>query len=68
MLKEHSKRSPGHFSDYFAQADGALMAMTLEFPYASPGKNMSPAACRRYGELLLAAWNRCSFDGERTRR
>ena len=31
------------------------MAMTLEFPYASPGKEMDPASCVSYGETLLKA-------------
>mgnify|MGYP002631803297 FL=1 len=58
MLK--SERTPGHFSDYFSRGKNAIMATTLEFPYASPGKNMSPAACVRYGGLLLNVWN--EFD------
>lgn len=52
-----SKRTPGHFSDYFSRAENAIMATTLEFPYASPGKNMTPDAIVGYGRQLLAAWN-----------
>jgi len=60
MLK--SKRTPGHFSDYFSRGDNAIMATTLEFPYASPGKNMTPAACVGYGEMLLRAWNQAEYE------
>lgn len=60
MLK--SKRTPGHFSDFFSRGEKSLMAMTLEFPYASPGKDMTPAACVSYGGLLLRAWNQAKFD------
>lgn len=56
-----SKRTPGHFSDHFSQAESAIMATTLEFPYASPGKKMTPAACCDYGGLLLRAWNGTRF-------
>ena len=59
MLK--SNRTAGHFSDHFSRKDQAIMAMTLEFPYASPRKTMTPAACVTYGSLLLNAWNRAAF-------
>lgn len=60
MLK--SKRTPGHFSDYFSCGDNAIMATTLEFPYASPGKDMTPAACVGYGQILLRAWNQAVYE------
>jgi hypothetical protein len=60
MLK--SERTPGHFSDHFSRRENAIMAMTLEFPYASPGKDMTPAACVGYGRLLLRSWNEASFE------
>lgn len=59
MLK--SKRTPGHFSDYFSRSENTVMATTLEFPYASPGKNMSPTAVVSYGHRLLDAWNKAEF-------
>lgn len=55
MLK--SQRTPGHFSDYFSRTKNAIMATTLEFPYASPGKDMTPKAVVKYGRTLLDAWN-----------
>ena len=58
-----SERGPGHFSDHFARKDGAIMAMTLEFPYAPERKAMDPASCVRYGEALLRAWNQAEFEG-----
>ena len=57
-----SKRGPGHFSDHFARQQDAIMAMTIEFPYAPKGKTMDPASCVRYGEALLRAWNRAEFE------
>ena len=56
-----SERTPGHFSDFFSRGDNTIMATTLEFPYASPGKNMSPSAIVGYGRQLLAAWNEATF-------
>lgn len=58
MLK--SQRTPGHFSDYFSRGETAIMATTLEFPYASPGKDMTPDAIVGYGRQLLTAWNEAS--------
>ena len=60
MLK--NERTPGHFSDHFSRRDHAIMATTLEFPYASPGKTMTPSACVGYGSLLLRAWNQVEFE------
>jgi hypothetical protein len=60
MLK--NERSPGHFSDHFSRRDKAIMATTLEFPYASPGKTMTPSACVGYGSLLLRAWNQIEYE------
>lgn len=56
-----SKRTPGHFSDYFSRGQNAIMATTLEFPYASPGKDMTSAACVGYGQTLLQAWNMAEY-------
>lgn len=58
-----NERTPGHFSDYFSRGESTIMATTLEFPYASPGKNMAPAAIVGYGRQLLAAWNEAKFAG-----
>ena len=59
MLK--SDRQPGLFADHFSRRDDASMSVTLEFPYASPGKEMDPASCVSYGAALLRAWNQAEF-------
>jgi len=48
-------------SGYFARRKGAIMAVTLEIPFAPPGKNMAPDTVRKYGELMLAAWVKTEF-------
>lgn len=57
-----SGRTPGLFSDHFAHRDSTMMAMTLEFPYAPPDKQMDPASCVEYGAALLRAWNEAGFE------
>lgn len=61
LVMLQSKRTPGHFSDFFSRGEKSIMATTLEFPYASPSKNMTPADCVDYGRLLLRAWNKATF-------
>ncbi len=48
-------------SYYFGFRDDAMMAATLEIPFAPPGKIMTPARCREYGKVVLEAWTRASF-------
>lgn len=43
-------------SNYFGFKKGAIMAATLEIPFAPPGKATDPASCRKYGQTILAAW------------
>ncbi|HEV7280053.1 MAG TPA: M14 family zinc carboxypeptidase [Pirellulaceae bacterium] len=50
-----------HNSGHFARRPGALMAATLEIPYAPAKAIMHPEAVRSYGEAILRAWNETSF-------
>ena len=49
-------------SYYFAFQKGVLMAATLEFPFAPPGKATDPASCRRYGQIILQAFAASRFS------
>ena len=48
-------------SNYFGFKTGAIMAATLEIPFAPPGKATDPASCRKYGQTILAAWVNTHF-------
>jgi hypothetical protein len=48
-------------SHYFAFKPGIIMAATLEFPFAPPGKITDAASCRKYGEVVLGAWVNTHF-------
>ncbi|MBC8356735.1 MAG: hypothetical protein H8E66_32570 [Planctomycetes bacterium] len=59
-LRDEVDPSPKN-SSYFGFKDGAIMAVTLEIPFAPPGKATDPASCRRYGEVILQAWVNTHF-------
>ena len=46
---------------YFGSKKNAIMAATLEIPFAPPGKATDPASCRRYGKVILDAWVNTHF-------
>ncbi|GIW96450.1 MAG: hypothetical protein KatS3mg110_4491 [Pirellulaceae bacterium] len=48
-------------SHYFGFKPGTIMAATLEFPFAPPGKATDPDSCRLYGRLILQAWVATEF-------
>lgn len=48
-------------SHYFGFKDGTIMAATLEFPFAPPGKETDAASCRKYGRVILQAWVNTHF-------
>lgn len=48
-------------SHYFGFKPGTLMAATLEFPFAPPGKATDPDSCRHYGRIILQAWAATEF-------
>ena len=48
-------------SHYFGFKNGIIMAATLEFPFAPPGKITDTASCRKYGEVILGAWVNTHF-------
>jgi hypothetical protein len=50
-------------SHYFGFKAGAIMAATLEIPFAPPGKLTDPASCRGYGRVILGAWTNTHFQG-----
>lgn len=54
-LKKESKPAPMN-SRYFGFKKNAIMAATLEFPFAPPGKATDPKSCREYGKAVLQAW------------
>ncbi|MEQ8789539.1 MAG: M14 family zinc carboxypeptidase [Pirellulaceae bacterium] len=65
-LRDEDKPSPKN-SRYFGFQEGAVMAATLEFPFAPPGKTTDPESCRRYGEVILQAWVETHFVAAPTR-
>ena len=65
-LTPESKAKPMN-SHYFGFKPGILMAATLEFPFAPPGKNTDPASCRKYGEVVLGAWVNTHFIPSETK-
>jgi hypothetical protein len=48
-------------SNYFGFKKGAIMAATLEIPFAPPGKATDPTSCRKYGKTILEAWANTHF-------
>lgn len=54
-LKNESKPAPMN-SRYFGFKKNAIMAATLEFPFAPPAKATDPRSCREYGKAVLQAW------------
>ncbi|MEO8494226.1 MAG: M14 family zinc carboxypeptidase [Planctomycetota bacterium] len=48
-------------SHYFGFKADAIMAATLEIPFAPPGKATDPASCRQYGQVILQAWVNTHF-------
>ena len=59
-LRDETESSPKN-SRYFGFKEGAIMAATLEFPFAPPGKTTDAESCRRYGEVILRAWVETHF-------
>ena len=59
-LKEETHSSPEN-SRYFGFKEGAVMAATIEIPFAPPGKATDPASCRKYGRVMLEAWADTEF-------
>lgn len=59
-LRDESDPSPKN-SRYFGFKDGAIMAATLEIPFAPPGRATDPTSCRNYGKVMLQAWNNTHF-------
>lgn len=59
-LRKAKKQVPMN-SHYFGFKENAVLAATLEFPFAPPGKATDLASCRRYGHAILAAWANAHF-------
>ena len=59
-LRPANKPTPMN-SHYFGFKEGIIMATTLEFPFAPPGKATDPASCRKYGQVILQAWVNTHF-------
>lgn len=53
-------------SHFFAFQEETVMAATLEFPFAPPGKATDPESCRKYGQVMLEAWVNSHFVSEST--
>jgi hypothetical protein len=48
-------------SHYFGFKKGSIVAATLEIPFAPPGKATDAKSCRKYGQVILAAWANTHF-------
>ncbi len=59
-LRDETNAAPMN-SRYFGCKPGTIMAATLEFPFAPPGKDTTPASCRNYGRIMLEAWINTHF-------
>ena len=67
-LKDRTPMPSGsNCNRYFSFRKGAIMASTIEVPYAPPGKIMDAEQCRKIGEAMLNAWSKAKFlgDGEK---
>ncbi|MEQ8785962.1 MAG: M14 family zinc carboxypeptidase [Pirellulaceae bacterium] len=62
-LKPAEKPVPMN-SHYFGFKEGAVLAATLEFPFAPPGKSTAPDSCREYGRVVLRAWVNAHFAAD----
>ncbi len=60
-LRDEEKSSPKN-SRYFGFKPGAVMAATVEIPFAPRGKAMDPDSCRKYGQIMLHAWVNTHFQ------
>ncbi len=59
-LKNASEPAPMN-SHYFGFKKDAIMAATIEIPFAPKGKNTEPDSCRAYGKAFLHAWVKTRF-------
>lgn len=59
-LRDQANPSPMN-SHYFGFRKGAVMAATIEIPFAPTGKATDPASCRKYGQVMLEAWVNTHF-------
>ena len=59
-LRDKTNPAPMN-SWYFGSKKNAIMAATLEIPFAPPGKATDPASCRHYGQVILHAWVNTHF-------
>jgi hypothetical protein len=64
-LKDVDRRLPTN-ARYFGIKENVVLAATLEFPFAPPGKATDAASCRRYGEVILRAWVETHFRSAKT--
>lgn len=62
-LKTLSKPAPKN-SNYFAFRPNAVVAATLEIPFAPPGKSSTPNSLHLYGQRILKAWTLTQFKSE----
>jgi len=62
-LRNENDSAPKN-SRYFGYKDHAIMAATLEIPFAPPGKATDLSSCRKYGQVLLRAWVNTHFRAE----
>ncbi len=60
-LRDEADPAPMN-SRYFGFKEGAIMAATLEFPSAPPGRLTDPASCRLYGAVILRAFVETHFQ------
>ncbi len=51
-------------SHYFGFKEGAVMAATLEIPFAPPGRAADLQSVREYGRAVLRAWVQTEFVGD----
>lgn len=59
-LKDEQNPSPKN-SRYFGFKDNAIMAATIEIPFAPRNRLTDPASCRSYGRIILEAWVNTHF-------
>jgi hypothetical protein len=62
-LRSKSDPAPKN-SRYFGFKENAIMAATLEIPFAPPGKATDPSSCRKYGQVMLQAWVNTHFRAD----
>jgi len=63
LQKRAAKAAGDNCNDHFAFREGAIMASTIEIPFAPPKATMNATQARGIGQAMLKAWAKMEFAG-----